>query len=151
MKKILFVCLGNICRSPSAEMIMKKLINDVGLMHQFYIESAGTSRSQVGNPIYPHSKQKLVEKNIPVDENKKSRIITGEDYDKFDYIIAMEIDNIRYIQNIIGNRDKKINCLMDYTDNPRDIADPWYTRDFELAYNEIYEGCNKLLEYLRSI
>jgi len=148
MKKILFVCYGNICRSPMAEMIMKKLIKDKNLEDYFYIESAATSREEIGSDIYFLAKKKLLEKGIPI-EKRSARQIRIDDYDNFDYIIGMEMSNIRAIKDIIGlDHNNKILRLLDYTDNPRDISDPWITGLFEEAYNDIYEGCETFLDYL---
>jgi len=148
MKKILFVCWGNICRSPSAEMIMKQIVKDEGLDSEFYIESAGTSAEEEGNGIYPHSKQKLIEKGISVDNNKRARKLTKEDNDSFDYIVVTDSQNYRRSINILGT-DTKVSMLMAYTDTPKDIDDPWSSRNFELAYNDIYKGCLGLFEALK--
>lgn len=148
MIKILFVCYGNICRSPMAEMIMKDLIRKKGMDDKFYIQSAGTSSDEIGNPIYHLAISKLKEKNILVEE-KEARQIKKDDYETFDYLIAMEMMNIRDIKNIseVDNKNK-IARLLDYTDDPKDIEDPWYTRDFEKTYYEIKLGCECLIDYL---
>jgi len=148
MKKILFVCWGNICRSPSAEMIMKHIVKEANLESEFYIESVGTSAEELGNGIYPHSKQKLIEKGIPVDTNKRARQLKKEDNDLFDYIIATDYQNYRRSINILGSYEK-LSLLMDYTDMPKDIDDPWMSRNFELAYNDIYKGCVELFKSLK--
>jgi len=149
MKRILFVCHGNICRSPSAEMIMKKLIKDNELENEFYVESAGVSyECNDGDPIYPESKQKLIERKIPFEE-RKSRQLRLDDYDKFDYFVAMDRGNVEDSKKILNNDPhNKISKLLDYTDIARDIDDPWYSRDFEKAYTDIYMGCLGFLEYL---
>ena len=148
MVRILFVCLGNICRSPMAEFIMKKLINDNGLSEQIYVESAGTSNEEEGNPVYYMARNKLEEFGIDT-WGKFARQMNFADYDKFDYIIAMERANDRDILQILGSDPgHKVNRLLDYTNVPRDIDDPWYTKDFDKAYREIYEGCVALLKYI---
>lgn len=148
MIKVLFVCHGNICRSPMAEFIFKDLVNKKGLGKNFYIRSAATSYEEIGNDIYYLAKEKLEEKNIPIVKRKAIRI-TLDDYQKYDFILGMEEANIRNIERIIGNDiDNKISKLLDYSNNPRDIADPWYTGNFEIAYKDILEGCNYFLDYL---
>lgn len=148
MIKVLFVCHGNICRSPMAEFIFKDLVNKKGLGKNFYIRSAATSYEEIGNDIYYLAKEKLEEKNIPIVKRKATRI-TLDDYQKYDFILGMEEANIRNIERIIGNDiDNKISKLLDYSNNPRDIADPWYTGNFEIAYEDILEGCNYFLDYL---
>jgi protein-tyrosine phosphatase len=146
MKKILFVCLGNICRSPAAEMIMKHLLRDSAV--ELYIDSAGTN-PEGSSSIYYATQEKLLEKNIPVDKNSRSRQLLPEDYQSFDYLIVMETENARNVERIVGpDLENKVTRLLDYTNNPGDIADPWFSRDFETAHNEIYLGCTKLLEAL---
>ncbi|MBO5142525.1 MAG: low molecular weight phosphotyrosine protein phosphatase [Clostridia bacterium] len=148
MTKILFVCLGNICRSPMAKFIFIDLIKQKGLENDFYIDSAATSSEEVGNGIYYNAKMKLDEKNI-ANNNHVARQINIEDYKKFDYIMGMEKRNVDTIIKKIGNdNDKKVYRLLDFSDEPRDISDPWYTRDFERAYNDIYEGCESLLNHI---
>lgn len=148
MKKILFVCYGNICRSPMAEMIMKKMIKDKNLENLFYIESAATSTEEIGSDIYDLARQKLIEKEIPI-EARRARQLRADDYDNFDYIIGMETSNISAIKNIVGlDHNNKVVRLLDYTDDPRNISDPWYSGKFEEVYNEIYDGCTCFLNYL---
>ena len=148
MKKILFVCYGNICRSPMAEMIMKKMIKDKNLENLFYIESAATSTEEIGSDIYDLARQKLIEKEIPI-EARRARQLRADDYDNFDYIIGMETSNISAIKNIVGlDHNNKVVRLLDYTDYPRNISDPWYSGKFEKVFNEIYEGCTCFLNYL---
>ena len=150
MIKILFVCLGNICRSPMAEYVFKDLVNKEGLSNEIYIDSAGTSNEESGNGIHYGTRKKLSEKNIYFD-NHMARKMTKEDYDKYDFIIGMEESNIRNIKKIIGIDTKnKVYRLLDFSKRPRDIADPWYTGNFDITYDDIYEGCNSLLSYIKN-
>lgn len=131
-----------------AEFIMKKLVSDEGLNEDFYIESAAVSREETGNDIYPPAKRKLREKDIPF-APRQARTVTSDDADSFDYLIVMDGSNLEYLRRIIGISHKAYR-LLDFT--PRkgeDISDPWYSGDFELAYNDIYEGCRGLLADLR--
>ena len=149
MTKVLFVCLGNICRSPMAEFLFKYMVNKKGLGDEFIIESAGTSNEEEGNPVHYGTKNKLSEVGISVD-GKYARQLKKDDYEKFDYIIAMEQRNIRDIYRIIGeDRDNKIYRLLDFTNNPRNISDPWYTHNFDLTYDDIMEGLEAFLDFLK--
>ena len=146
MIKILFVCHGNICRSPMAEFILKALVKARGLEGQYYIESAAVSTEEIGNPIYPPAKRCLNQHGIQFDNGKQARQITRADYDRFDRIICMDHSNLRLIRRIIPDDPKgKIHLLMSYTGYPRDVADPWYTGDFEEAFQDILEGCEAML------
>ncbi len=147
--KILFVCHGNICRSPMAEFVMKELVEQAGLTDQFHIESAATSTEEIGNEVYPPAKRKLAEHNISC-KGKTARQMTRADYDRFDLLIGMDSWNIRNMQRISGgDADGKIHQLMDYTNRPGDVADPWYTGNFEATWRDVLEGCTALLEELR--
>ncbi len=148
MIKILFVCLGNICRSPMAEFILKDMVKKRGLESEFYIESAGTSNEEEGNPVHYGTRRKLSEVGINT-SGKYARQMERSDYEKFDYIIGMEEYNIKSILRIVGeDKENKVYRLLDFSNNPRDIADPWYTHNFDITYNDIVEGCNGLLDKL---
>ena len=146
MKRILFVCHGNICRSPMAEFVMKKMVSDAGMADQFEIASAATSTEEIGNPVYPPARRKLAEHGISC-EGKTARQITRHDYEHYDYIVAMDINNLRNLQRVLGE-DKlhKISLLLNYTDHPRDVADPWYTGNFEATWQDVNDGCKGLLK-----
>lgn len=149
MAKVLFVCLGNICRSPMAEFIFKDMVKKEGLEDKIYIESAATSMEEYGNDMYYLAKEKLLQQGIPFSK-RESRQITKQDYDNFDYIIGMEDRNIRNILRIVGeDKGNKISRLLDFTNNPRDIADPWYTGNFNITYLQIVEGCKALLKHIK--
>ena len=152
MIRVLFVCLGNICRSPMAEFIMKSIVSERSLSDRFYIASAATSTEEiwngVGNPVYPPAKRELANHGISC-EGKRAVQITKADYGKYDYILGMEERNIRNILRIVGkDPEHKVKLLLDYSDHPRDIADPWYTGNFESTYRDVVEGCEGFLLYL---
>jgi len=148
MTKILFICHGNICRSPMAEFVMKKLIAEAGMSEQFEIASAATSTEEIGNPVYPPARCKLAEHGIGC-EGKTARQMTRQDYSYYDYIVAMDRNNLRNLKRMFGeDTDHKISLLMDYTHRPSDVADPWYTGDFEATWQDVSEGCKGLLEFL---
>ena len=148
MTRILFVCLGNICRSPMAEFVMKDMVKRAGTADQFEIASAATSREEVGNPVYSPARQKLAEHGISC-KGKTARQLCVEDYSYYDLLIGMENANLRSMQRICGGDPKgKMHLLLDGTANPHDVADPWYTGDFDVAWHDIEIGCNSLLEKL---
>ena len=148
MKKILFVCLGNICRSPMAEFVFKDLVKKNGMEDEFIIDSAATSYEEIGNGIHIGTRKQLDKEHIEYD-NHRARRVTVEDYQNFDYILGMESRNVRDIIKIIGSdNENKVCRLLDFSNNPRDIADPWYTNNFEVKYNDILEACNALLKFL---
>ncbi len=150
MIKVLFICHGNICRSPMAEFMFKKMVADNYLEKDFYIASAAVSNEEHGNPVYPPARKKLLEHGIDT-TGKKAVKISKEDYDKYDYILVMEEYNLSRIKKIIEkDSEKKIHLLMEYSNKPRDIADPWYTGDFDITYNDILEGLTGFLEYIKS-
>ena len=143
--KILFVCHGNICRSPMAEFVMKRLVDDAGCAERFEIASAATSTEEIGNPVYPPARRKLAEHGISCD-GKRARQITPGDYRHYDRIIAMDQNNLRNLRRLLGEDvEGKISLLMDYTSRPGDVADPWYTGDFEATWQDVLEGCRGLL------
>ena len=149
MTKILFVCYGNICRSPMAEYVMKDLVKKAGLEEQFEIASAATSTEELGNPVYPPAQRKLAEHGIGV-AGKTSRQLKNSDYEEFDLLIGMDRGNLRSMYQICGgDYADKMHLLMEFTDRPGDIADPWYTDDFEATWKDVLAGCQGLMEYLR--
>ena len=146
MTRILFICHGNICRSPMAEFIMKDLVKKAGLENQFHIESAATSTEEIGNPVYPPARRKLAEHGIDC-TGKTARQLTNSDYDKFDLLIGMDRANLRNMHRICGGDfASKMHLLMDYTDRPGDVADPWFTDDFETTWRDVLAGCRGLLD-----
>ena len=146
MIRILFVCHGNICRSPMAEFMMKELVKEAGLDSQFHIESAATSTEEIGNPVYPPARRKLAEHGIGC-AGKTARQLTVSDYSEFDLLIGMDRANLRNMHRICGgDPGHKLHLLMDYTDRPGDVADPWYTGDFETTWRDVLTGCRGLLE-----
>ncbi|KAF5065294.1 Low molecular weight phosphotyrosine protein phosphatase [anaerobic digester metagenome] len=149
MKKILFICHGNICRSPMAEFVMKDLVEKAGLSHQFEIASAATSQEELGNPVYPPARKKLAEHGISC-KGKTARQLTNGDYDAYDLLIYMDEENRRGIYQICGgDYADKVRRLLDFTAHPRDVADPWYTGDFDATWRDVEEGCRALLEQMR--
>ena len=150
MIKVLFVCHGNICRSPMAEFIMKHMVKERGIAKEFYIASAATSSEEIGNPVHPGTRKKLKEYGISTD-GKFAVKLQKSDYDKYNYLIGMEQWNIRNMMRILGSdSQKKVWRLLDFSEHPRDIADPWYTGDFDATYQDIDEGCRAFLDYLAS-
>ena len=149
MKKILFVCHGNICRSPMAEFVMKDMVEKAGLQDDFYIESAATSTEEIGNEVYPPAKRKLAEHGISC-KGKTARQMRQADYNRFDLLIGMDEWNIRNMTRICGgDPEGKIRKLLDYTNRKGDVADPWYTGNFEATWQDVTEGCQCILESLR--
>lgn len=148
MIKILFVCLGNICRSPMAEFVFKDMVKKRGLEDCFYIASAATSYEESGNPVHPGTRNKLKKYGISV-AGKHAVRMEKADYQKYDYLIGMEQWNKKNMLRILGSDPEgKVSLLLDYSDRPRDIADPWYTGNFDETYDDIVEGCEAFLAYL---
>jgi protein-tyrosine phosphatase len=146
---ILFVCHGNICRSPMAEFVMKDLVAKAGLADAYYIESAATSTEEIGNEVYPPARRKLAEHGISC-KGKTARQMTRRDYDRFDLIIGMDNWNLRNMNRICGgDPEGKIHLLLDFTDRPGDVADPWYTGNFEATWQDVLLGCQRLLALTR--
>lgn len=144
---IIFVCHGNICRSPMAEFIFKDKIRSRGLNEQFYVESAAVSTEEIGNSIYPPAKRCLNAHGIPFDTSKTARQITRADYDRFDLIICMDRMNLRWLKYIIPNDPAgKVRLMMSYAGQDRDVADPWYTGDFETTYRDLDLATEALLK-----
>ena len=154
MIKVLFICHGNICRSPIAEFVFKDMVEKAGLSDKFHIESRATHTDEiwngVGSEVYPPAKKILAEHGISC-KGKRAKLLTKGDYRDFDYIIGMDAENARYMPRITGgDPDGKISLLMDYTERPRSVADPWYTGDFETTYADVTEGCSGFLDFLKS-
>ena len=149
MIKVLFICHGNICRSTMCEFVFKDMVKKAGLEKQFIIESAGTSREELGNPVHYGTRKKLREHNISC-EGKRARQIVKEDAIKFDYLICADSRNVINTMRMTDCHDKnKILRLLEYTNKPRDIADPWYTDNFDITYDDVLEGCTAFLSYLK--
>ena len=152
MIKVMFVCWGNICRSPMAEFVLKDMTEKLEIRNEFVIASSATSTEEIwngkGNPVYPPARQELAKHGISC-EGKRAVQLKKSDYDQYDYIIGMEQLNVRYIMRIIGaDPEHKVSRLMDYTAEGGDIADPWYSGDFEGVYRQIERGCRGLLREL---
>lgn len=152
MVKILFICHGNICRSPMAEFIMKDMVEKAGLSNQFQIASAATSTEEiwngVGNPVYPPAREKLAEHGIGC-AGKRAVQLVSADYGKYDYLIGMDSANIRNMRRMLGSDPEgKIHKLLSFAGSDRDISDPWYTGDFDATYRDVTEGCEALLRHI---
>ena len=149
MTKILFICHGNICRSPMAEFVMKELVRRAGLEDDFLIESAATSREELGNDMHYGTRTKLREMGIPF-TRRAARQITINDYDRYDYLVAMDDENLYYMNRCWGGDPKnKIRMLLSFAGKDRDIADPWYTGNFDQTYEDVLEGCTAFLASLQ--
>lgn len=148
MIKILFVCHGNICRSTMAEFVFANMVKTHGISNKFHISSCATSTEELGSPPHYGTIRKLQEEGIPCYEHYAVQL-TKKDYKNYDYILAMDHKNLRNIHRIIGaDSEHKVHNLLDFSDNPRDIADPWYTGNFDVTYDDITEGCTAFLQYL---
>ena len=151
MKRIMFVCHGNICRSPMAEFILRNMAKQVGI--ELFVASSATSTEEIwngiGNPVYPPAKAELARHGISC-ESKRAVQLQRSDYDKYDHFVGMDSANIRNMHRILGGDPvNKIRKLMDYTDRRGDVADPWYSGRFDIAYCDIYDGCTGLIEALK--
>ena len=148
MIKVLFICHGNICRSPMAEFIFKDMVAKRGLSDRFLIESAATSTEEIGNPVYPPARRELARHGLSC-QGKTARQIRQRDYASYDYLLCAEQYNIRNLRWIIPrDPEHKILRMLEFSTHPRDISDPWYTGNFSLAYSDIVEGCETFLSYL---
>ena len=148
MIKILFVCHGNICRSPMAEFVMKDLVRKAGRAEEFSIASAATSTEEIGNPVYPPARRMLASHGIDC-TGKTARQLRKADYAQYDYLIGMDQANFRNMQRMCGgDPDGKIYLLLDFTDRPGQVADPWYTGDFQATWEDVLEGCEGLLRHI---
>lgn len=148
MTKILFVCHGNICRSPMAEFVMKDLVRKAGRAEEFSIASAATSTEEIGNPVYPPARRMLAAHGIDC-TGKTARQLRKADYAQYDYLIGMDQANFRNMQRMCGgDPDGKIYLLLDFTDRPGQVADPWYTGDFQATWEDVLEGCEGLLRHI---
>ncbi|MBQ9205907.1 MAG: low molecular weight phosphotyrosine protein phosphatase [Treponema sp.] len=149
MQKILFICHGNICRSPMAEMVMKHYVKTAGLEHDFYIDSAATDYDEIGNGMHRGTRQILTQNGIPFTDHR-ARLVTPDDYNDFDLLIIMDSENERHLKRRVGeDSDKKVHYLLEYTGENRDVADPWYTGNFEETWSDVTRGCAALLATLR--
>ena len=148
MIKILFICHGNICRSPMAEFVMKDLVKKAGVADRFEIASAGVSREEYGNPVYPPVRRILAQNGIPC-ETRYARQITKADYDHYDHIVCMDSSNLRYLDRIIGgDPDGKVSLLLEHAGSNRSVSDPYYSGDFDATWNDVTAGCIALLNEL---
>ena len=148
--KILFICHGNICRSPMAEYYMKKLVEEKGCADKFEIDSAAVSTEELGNPVYPPARRKLAEQGVACDGHKAKQM-TSRDYNYFDYLIYMDESNRRRMERFCGDDPSgKIHSLLGYAGIDRDVADPWYTGNFDDTWDDVVVGCNALLEYINN-
>ena len=148
MIKVLFICHGNICRSPMAEFVLKDMVEKRGIADKFYIASAATSMEEIGNPVHHGTRNKLAQYGISI-AGKHAVRMERSDYKKYDYIIGMDSWNYKNMLRIVGEDwEQKISLLLDYTDHPRDVADPWYTGDFDKTYEDVVAGCEGLLKYI---
>ena len=149
MVRVLFVCHGNICRSTMAEFVLKDMVAKRGLAEQFHIESAATSTEELGNPVYPGTQRVLRAHGIGGFEGKSARQLRRADYNDFDLIIGMDEANMRNMGRMLGgDAQGKLHKLLEFAGSTRDVADPWYTGDFDTTYEDVCDGCEGLLSYL---
>lgn len=150
MTRILFICHGNICRSPMAEFVMKDLVRRAGLESQFHIESAATSTEEIGSPVYPPARRELEQHGIDC-AGHAARQLQNDDYEEYDLLIGMDRANLRNMYRICGGDFAgKMHLLMDFTGRPGEVADPWYTGDFKATWRDVEEGCRGLLQKIVS-
>ena len=148
MIKILFICHGNICRSPMAQFVLEDMVEKAGMRDQFMIDSCATSREEIGNGVHYGTKDKLKE-GVRMHDHR-ARQLTKKDYEEYDYLIGMEETNIRNMKHLLGgDPEHKMMRLLDFSDHPRDIVDPWYTDNFDITYTDIVEGCEAFLKTLK--
>ena len=151
MIKVLFVCHGNICRSPLCQSVFQHMVNEKGLEDSFIIDSMATSTEEIGNPPHRGTVAKLSEVGIPLVQHR-ARQITRDDYDRFDYIIGMDEWNMRNLNRMLGgDPEGKLFKLLSFAGSDRDIADPWYTGDFDATYEDVAEGCEAFLKYIGEV
>lgn len=148
MKKMLFVCHGNICRSPMAEAVFRHMLEERGLGERFAVDSAAVSAEEIGNPVYPEANRTLVAHGLPA-SNHHAWQLTRADYDRYDFFIGMDQENIYRMRQIFGGDSQhKVGLLLAYTEHPREVEDPWYTGRFDRVFDLITQGCQALLEAL---
>lgn len=155
LSKILFVCHGNICRSPTAQFVFSDMLKKRGLFERFTVLSAATAtteiRNGIGDPVYPPARAELERHGLSC-EGKRAVLLTREDYDKYDLIICMDNRNLNDMKPIIGeDTEEKVHLLMEYTERGGEVSDPWFTERFDVAYRDIYDGCTGLLEYILKV
>ena len=149
MIKIMFVCHGNICRSPMAELVLKNMLEEQGVANMAYVCSSATSTEEIGNPVYPPARAELAKHGISSD-GKYSAQLTRADYDKYDLFVGMDAANIRNMHRILGgDPDGKIIKFMSFAGEDRDVADPWYTGGFDVTYRDVVRGCERIVEYIK--
>ncbi len=149
MHKVMFVCHGNICRSPMAEFVLKDMVRKRGIADEFHIESAATSTEEIGNSPHYGTVDKLASVGIAVDGRKVARQLTAADYDAFDVFVGMDSANVRNMRRILGgDPDGKVHKMLEFAGVDRDVADPWYTGDFDATYEDVTDGCVGLLAWL---
>ena len=150
MVRVLFVCHGNICRSPMCEFVMKDLVRRAGLENEIFVASAACRRDEIGADTYLGTREKLDEMGVPY-EKRRAVQITRDDYESYDYIVAMDMENMRDLDRLSGgDPQKKLHRLMEFAGENRDVADPWYTGDFDTTYMDVLKGCKALLKSLPS-
>lgn len=151
MKRIMFVCHGNICRSPMAQFVFLDIVKKNGEESNFFVDSSATSYEEIGNPLYPPARRILTEKGIP-HFITRAKILEKRDYEKYDFFIGMDSSNIRRMLSVFGSdKDKKVYRLLDFTEEKKDVSDPYYTRDFDTVFDDIFLGCEALYNYLKEL